>query len=357
MEAFSKPLVQVICLTYNHKNFIEQALNGFIIQKTHFPFEVLIADDASTDGTSDIISKYCQEYPHILKHIKREHNLGVMKNAQDIRNRITAKYICYCEGDDYWTDPLKLQKQVDFLENHTDYKGCFHDAEIVKKSSSYWYLDKDFAYEQDGKRYFPRSKKNFIRKTDFTLIDLIGVYIIHTATIMFRWDYGIKIPDWINNCRGGDFVIQMLQLGTTGKYYYMQCSMSVYRVANGISSYQNNDELIKKSKIATLKTYVNLKEYFYPFGIEKFELVLNNNFNQLFSFILRTCDLELQQSFVNNFPHKYLSLIKKHYINSNQINYSLYFLKAKFLTIKKSKTSVKIYLFNIIPLFSLKKRN
>ena len=124
-----KPLVSISCTAYNHAQFIRQCLDGFVMQKATFHFEVLIHDDASTDGTQDIIREYEVKYPEIIKPIYQKVNqyskgipIGVTFNMP----RAQGKYIALCEGDDYWTDPYKLQKQVDFLENHPDYVMCSH---------------------------------------------------------------------------------------------------------------------------------------------------------------------------------------------------------------------------------------
>ena len=120
-------MVTIRCITYNHKQYIRQCLDSFIMQKTNFHFVAIIHDDASTDGTTDIV----QKYPDIILPILQKEN-QYSKNPNNIRtaidSRINGKYIAICEGDDYWTDPLKLQKQVDFLEKHPNYSMCFHQA-------------------------------------------------------------------------------------------------------------------------------------------------------------------------------------------------------------------------------------
>ena len=113
------PLVSISCITYNHEPYIVQALNGFLMQKTTFPFEVLIHDDASTDGTTEIIKGYAQKYPEIIKPLYEEENQwikGRRGSAEFNFPRARGKYIAFCEGDDYWIDENKLQMQVDFLE-------------------------------------------------------------------------------------------------------------------------------------------------------------------------------------------------------------------------------------------------
>ena len=124
----NKTLVSISCMTYNHKVFIRQCLDGFMMQRCSFKFEVLIHDDASTDGTQDIIREYETRYPNIIKPIYQKENQYSKGKGVFLLNifRAKGKYIALCEGDDYWTDPYKLQKQVDFLESHPDYVMCSH---------------------------------------------------------------------------------------------------------------------------------------------------------------------------------------------------------------------------------------
>jgi glycosyltransferase involved in cell wall biosynthesis len=123
----SKPLVSITCLTYNHEKFLKQTLNGFLMQKTKFKFEVIIHDDASTDNTSKIIDEYQKKHPEIFKCICQTENQwskGKKPFLDFLWPEAQGKYIAICEGDDYWIDPCKLQKQVDFLESHSDYVIC-----------------------------------------------------------------------------------------------------------------------------------------------------------------------------------------------------------------------------------------
>lgn len=115
----------VVCTTYNHEKYIEDAIKGFLMQKTNFNYRILIHDDASTDGTSDIINRYKMENPNIVAIIQKDnlYSEGISR-MPFIVDLLEGKYIAVCEGDDYWTDPYKLQKQVDFLDNHSDYSIC-----------------------------------------------------------------------------------------------------------------------------------------------------------------------------------------------------------------------------------------
>lgn len=121
MYNVAQPLVSIRCLTYNHAPYIRQCLDGFVMQKTNFKFEAIVHDDASTDGTADIVREYATKYPDIIKPILETENQyskhdGSLKRIMNAAISPSAKYIAMCEGDDYWTDPYKLQKQVDFLE-------------------------------------------------------------------------------------------------------------------------------------------------------------------------------------------------------------------------------------------------
>lgn len=129
----SKPLLSISCITYNHALYIRNALDGFLMQKTSFAFEILIHDDASTDGTTEIIKEYEKEYPKIIKPIFEIENQWIKgRRGSEVFNypRAQGKYIALCEGDDYWTDPYKLQKQVDFLEQNPQFCFCCHRYKV-----------------------------------------------------------------------------------------------------------------------------------------------------------------------------------------------------------------------------------
>ena len=123
-------LVSICCMAYNHEKFIRQCLDGFVMQKTTFAFEILVHEDASTDNTASIVSEYESKFPHLFRCVYQTENQFKKQNTlvNILFKMAKGKYIALCEGDDYWTDPLKLQKQVDFLEANEDYTICFHDV-------------------------------------------------------------------------------------------------------------------------------------------------------------------------------------------------------------------------------------
>ena len=126
--------VSIVCNAYNHEKYIKDALDGFVMQRTSFAYEILIHDDASTDQTAEIIREYEKKYPELIKPIYQtenqysQHN-GVIKRLQS--ERVKGKYVATCEGDDYWTDPCKLQKQYDFMEAHPEYTLCGCSTKVV----------------------------------------------------------------------------------------------------------------------------------------------------------------------------------------------------------------------------------
>src|SRR5690606_34101688 len=126
------PLISVCMITYNHEAYIKQAIEGILMQQTNFDVELIIADDCSTDRTETIIRELIENHSENfkIKYYRHDINIGMMPNFIFSLKKCTGKYIALCEGDDYWTDPLKLQKQVDFLEGNPEYGICFHNVRI-----------------------------------------------------------------------------------------------------------------------------------------------------------------------------------------------------------------------------------
>jgi len=130
-----KPLVSVFMITYNHEKYIAQAIEGVLMQKTDFHFELIIGEDCSTDRTREVVVDYANKYPEIIKPILHEKNVGMKANGRATREASSGKYVALCEGDDYWIDPLKLQKQVDFMESHPECSLCHTYYREVDESS------------------------------------------------------------------------------------------------------------------------------------------------------------------------------------------------------------------------------
>ena len=171
-----KPLVSICCITYNHALYIRQCLDGFIMQKTNFPIEIIINDDASTDNTVSIIKEYEKKHPDIIKPVYQKENQyskGIRGMfAQFCFPRTKGKYIALCEGDDYWIDPYKLQEQVDFMENNPSYSMIFHPAK-----------EKIEINVSDRIKSGEMSK---LEKRDYTGNEIIGSWCIPTCSILLK---------------------------------------------------------------------------------------------------------------------------------------------------------------------------
>ena len=129
--AGNPPKVSVVSITYNHEAYIRDALDGFVAQKTDFPVEIIVADDASTDATPAIIQEYASRYPHLFRPILRPENVGIHANLTDALSAARGEYLALCEGDDYWINPTKLSKQVAFLDRHPETSMCFHPVRVI----------------------------------------------------------------------------------------------------------------------------------------------------------------------------------------------------------------------------------
>lgn len=207
------PLVSILCITFNHEKYIHEALDSFLMQNTNFPIEIIVADDASTDGTQAVIKKYQDNYPELIKPILRKKNIGPQPNWIDAAQNCQGKYIALCEGDDYWTDPYKLQKQVDFLETNEDYSICFHKVLI-----------------QNGEKFSDQYKKRVpIPKDTSTIADLAKGNFINTPSILFRRKHlPNPLPKYMNEAPIGDYPL-LLNLAMHGKIKFINESMAVYR--------------------------------------------------------------------------------------------------------------------------------
>lgn len=166
--------VSVICVTYNHEKYIRQALDSILIQKTDFPFEILIGEDCSTDGTKDILQEYERKFPGRFRMYYREHNLGATKNEYELFMAAKGDYIAALELDDIWTDECKLQKQYQFLNEHPEYIGVSHDFDIIDKDGTV--IDNDD--NRKIKEYFNHA---------YTLQDFLEHgFIFQTGTHFYR---------------------------------------------------------------------------------------------------------------------------------------------------------------------------
>ena len=244
MKSNNKIKISVCMVTYNQESYIEEAILGVLNQKCDFPIELLIGDDCSTDNTESIIKNIINT--HIngswINYKRQEENIGLMPNLISLLKRCKGKYIAICEGDDYWIDPNKLQKQVLFLENNPDYILCGHNIKM---------------YDQNNKKFIPDtlfSKKNIM----IDIKKLSKKNLLHSPTVVFRNinfdDYNkffIDSPTW-------DYPMYLLLSGY-GKIMKFNESMAVYRVHKD-SVWSSLDDIERISK--TIKVLELLIDYF-----------------------------------------------------------------------------------------------
>lgn len=217
--ASRKCMVSIICTAFNHEKYIDKTLQGFLMQKTLFPFEVLIHDDASTDATSKIIKRYETEYPNIIRGIYQKENQfskNIPIGKKFLYPKVQGKYVAECEGDDYWTDPYKIQKQVDFLEENINFSICFHPVKVIWEN------------KEKRKSIFPTPRFRFNKKI-LSLNDLLVHNFIQTNSVMYRWRFNSDnlslIPD---NILPGDWFMHLLH-AQIGKIGFIPNIMAVYR--------------------------------------------------------------------------------------------------------------------------------
>ncbi len=241
-----KPVVSVICLVYNMKDYLRQALDSILMQKTDFPFEIVIHDDASTDGSTDIVREYAEKYPDIIVPIiqtENQHSKKTHITNMFIVPKLRGQYAAYCEGDDYWTDPYKLQKQFDFMDAHPEYSLC---AARIRQINC---LDASVP-------------DKLIRPIDHTGEVSVKQILLQkerqafcTCSLFFRMSVFMKRPDDFPN-RGDRMLV--LWLALNGKVWFIDEEMGVYRRARpgswSVSNYHSGAE----KKIQLFFSYIRL---------------------------------------------------------------------------------------------------
>lgn len=222
--------VSVAMITYNHERFIAEAIEGVLMQQTDFAVELIIGEDCSTDGTRVIVRRYGERYPERVRLLLPERNLGAHANSIAVGKACRGEYIAICEGDDYWTDSLKLQKQVDFLEAHPECSICFHDVLVV--------------YEDQQRVSHCQCSPD--QKEISTLDDLLVQNFIPTPSVLYRRGLFGELPDWFRELATGDWPLHILN-AQHGHIGYINEVMAVYRVhAGGVWSRRDPVTKIKQ---------------------------------------------------------------------------------------------------------------
>ena len=294
------PLVSIRCTVYNHEPFLRQCLDGFVMQKTTFPFEAIVHDDASTDGSAAIIREYSEKYPDIIKPIFETENQynkrdGSLRRIMDAALHPNSKYIAMCEGDDYWSDPNKLQLQVDFLESHPDfYMSChgfmyfYEETKSFEKQDFLDYLPIDIF---NGREYCVPSIDEFFQSKWFTQV----------LTIVRRREKYVDDKKLKCYSKAYDYITCYYML-KAGKCALFKNVMGVYRKHRG-GVYSGRNELKWKEE--------HLKENYILFELEKEERVLpilESDFKSIF--IWRLKKKEIIEALKCGYRHfKYMPII------------------------------------------------
>lgn len=263
-----KPLVVISCITYNHGPYLRDALEGFLMQKTDFPFVAVVHEDASTDDTAVVLRDYAERYPDIILPIFEEENQYSKRNKSierimDAATEATgAKYIALCEGDDYWTNENKLQKQVDFLETHLNYSMCYHNAIVHYENG-----------DKEDRLNIKQNPELYNEKETF-----MSIIVVPTASMVFRATI-IDSP-YYHLCNessirmNGDNKLN-LTCRAYGRVKYIDKAMSVYRLLPTGWSYTTGKEI--KTKIYEIEIF---REYERIFG-RRYQSVLQEHYARL----------------------------------------------------------------------------
>lgn len=300
-------LVSICCITYNHVGYIRQCLDGFMMQKTDFAFEVLIHDDASTDGTTEIIKEYELKFPKVIKPLYETENQWVKGRRGSIvfnYPRAKGKYIAMCEGDDYWTDPHKLQKQVSFLENNPDYCACYTKAHVFNENLS--------------------SLENYTIGVDYISFEnLLLNNTIPTLTMVYDRAifarYLAEVNPRSHGWKMGDYPI-WLYFAANSKIKFIDDITATYRVTVGSSSRPHNIE----ARVSFLKSTAEIQRYFAKYSQEEIIpyincqldynilnlYIVNRNLNEAVAYLTSTTNIPFCKKMIYWFKILLVKIIK-----------------------------------------------
>ncbi|WP_417558555.1 GNAT family N-acetyltransferase [Mesoflavibacter zeaxanthinifaciens] len=297
------PMVSVFCMVYNHEKYIAQAIEGFLMQRTSFNSIMVIGEDCSNDGSRRIILDYVKKYPGKFKILLSHKNLGAHNNQELVLKNCTGKYVAMCEGDDCWTDPLKLQKQVDFMETNRDYSGVGTNSEVI------------YEYSTRSRHLFKDYKERTLGINDFLMSRPF-----HTATFLFKKD--IYKEDFPKNILSADRALFMLT-ACYGKIKLLSDVTAVYRRnETGLSRSVKSNQMMKDYAIAKyILKYTNDLDYYraqsfvaytvfaYSQEIYFFDFI-KNSYLLLYYKLKRDSSLSYRYVFYNNFKLIYRSFKK-----------------------------------------------
>lgn len=259
------PDISIAMLAYNHGKYIAQALDSILMQETTYSYKIIIAEDGSKDDTRTIILDYQAKYPDRFKVILQNENVGAQKNNIDLLSNLEGNYVAALEGDDYWTDPFKLQQQVDFLEENSDYVLTHHDASVIDENGN----------------HLKDSKLPANIKKDFNKKELQRDLSLATLTLCFRNIFLNKVPDLPHVVNGDMALISILGLYGKGKYME-KIQKACYRVHSG-GIWSQTSRI--KQNMAKYGTYEEMSKYFFRLGDKNLGVFYRKKLRQQFRVI------------------------------------------------------------------------
>lgn len=283
--------VSVYCLVYNHGKYLKSALDGFVNQKVNFPFEVIVHDDCSTDNSAIIIKEYADKYPDIIKPIyqrENQYSKGISIKRTYIAPLVKGDYVAVCEGDDYWNDELKLQKQVDFLDNNLEYIACVHDT-----------LQEN---QNDGTTF---RMFNFGQDKDINLEDILKGKCFHTSSVLYRSKMIYSYPPFYEAAKSFGDVQLAIDLSLNGKIKYFDTVMSVYRHGT-VGSWSYRNECDFQSRASSYKSYMDMLISVNEYTDYKYAKIVD--------FYIDKYDinrLSFEEDYSNLFSRKYINIFNK----------------------------------------------
>jgi glycosyltransferase involved in cell wall biosynthesis len=251
-------LLSVCCVTYNHGAFIAQAIEGFLMQRTTFKYEILIGEDCSTDGTAEIVRDYALRYPEKIILVTSASNVGANQNVARVIERVRGMYIALCDGDDYWTDPNKLQKQVDFLEKNPEYAICCHYAKEIDHLGNTRYISSE-----------PKALK-------YTYQNIMVSKQVETSTASMVIRNSKEIREFVNKewyptCHAVDKFFKLTATFTGKMIYVMPEVMSCYRRHPGGIWSTSTRSVLKNRTLSDFNLIIN---HFEHNLFQKFQLLI-----------------------------------------------------------------------------------
>ena len=366
-------MVTVICVAYNQENYIAQALDSFLAQKTNFKYKVFVGEDCGTDRTADIIREYAAKYPDIIVPFLREKNMGPQRNALDMCAQATSPYLAFCDGDDYWTDEYKLQKQYDYMEANPEYRFCFAKTEILAGKS--WAHAGYYRPNAEGRYIIPECLPTYkpIKPPVYAAQFIDDLLLGHTSTFFFRWNYDAVFPDWFFEGVYGDAALRLIQLGENGTAGYIEDVVSVYRInETGVfTSYKDKNEMFVNTRLEYVRWISGILTWYQDNNIQNYPKVKLENrlireVNNYFTAVINRGETERFTDFFEKYPYAGKVIIQ-YYLSANRDRKNLegafgwagyqavvrnpYFrnllrpyakICAKFLAIKSGRTAKKL---------------